>query len=215
MAKAVQTCEQCSKKYKTKGGLKLRYKRDSIDVIYNNKIHERHNVKEVFEKACKKVLEEKLHSVIVINEVEMYLDLIKENDITDLQNQLLTLSFHEKELYYYIILYYHILLLFASKTYLKDLTENTSKVILMKLANSLQVDLKETKDIDKIHTKSLNEKEAALLQYLGEYVISNLYRKPKKLKNYQSEECQQALSLLSACKSDVEINRNTNLVSAT
>ena len=145
----------------------------------------------------------------------MYLDLIKENDITDLQNQLLTLSFHEKELYYYIILYYHILLLFASKTYLKDLTENTSKVILMKLADSLQVDLKETKDIDKIHTKSLNEKEAALLQYLGEYVISNLYRKPKNLKNYQSEECQQALSLLSACKSDVEINRNTNLVSAT
>ena len=49
----------------------------------------------------------------------------------------------------------------------------------MKLADSLQVDLKETKDIDKIYTKILNEKEAALLQYLGGYVIINLYRKPK------------------------------------
>ena len=45
--------------------------------------------------------------MIVTNVVEMYLDLIKENDITDLQNQLLTLNFHEKELYYYIIILYY------------------------------------------------------------------------------------------------------------
>ena len=54
----------------------------------------------------------------------------------------------------------------------------------------------------------------AALQYLGGCVISNLYRKLKSSKNYESEDYQQALSLLSACKSDVEINQNTKLVSA-
>ena len=37
-----------------------------------NKIYERRYVKEAIEKACKKVLEEKLHSEFVINEVEKY-----------------------------------------------------------------------------------------------------------------------------------------------
>ena len=101
-----------------------------------------------------------------------------------------------------------------SKTYLKDVTENTSKVILMKLVDVLQAGLKETKDFDEIHTKNLNEKEVPALQYLGGYIISNLYRKLKSSKNCQSEECQQALSLLWACKCDVEINGNTKLISA-
>lgn len=36
----------------------------------------------------------------------------------------------------------------------------------------------------------------------------------KNSENHQTEVCQQALSLLSACKSDAEVNRNTKLVSA-
>ena len=51
-------------------------------------------VKEAIEKPCTKVLEENLHSEIVINKVETYLDIITENDTTDLQNKLLTLNFH-------------------------------------------------------------------------------------------------------------------------
>ena len=36
----------------------------------------------------------------------------------------------------------------------------------------------------------------------------------KNSENHQTEVCQQALSFLSACKSDAEVNRKTKLVSA-
>ena len=78
----------------------------------------------------------------------------------------------------------------------------------------LQAGLKETKDIDEIHAKKVNEKEVAALQYLGGYVISNFYRKLESSKNYQSEECQEAVSLLSVWKSDAEKNGSTRLVNA-
>lgn len=68
-----------------------------------------------------------------------------------------------------------------------------------------------------IHTKNLNEQEVTVLQYLDGSIISNisqLYRKPNNSKNYQYEECQKALSFLLACKSGVEVNRNTELVTA-
>ena len=83
-----------------------------------------------------------------------------------MQNKLLTLNFHEKELFYSK---YYSQIVHRSKTYLKEFTENTSKVILMKLEDVLQAGLKETKDIDEIHTNNLNEKEVAALQYLGGY----------------------------------------------
>ena len=54
----------------------------------------------------------------------------------------------------------------------------------------------------------------AALQYLGGYVINNLYKWPKNSNNYQSEECQQGLSLLPTCQSDLEINGNIKLVSS-
>ena len=132
---------------------KLHRKKHSIDVIDNNKIHERRYVKEAIEKACNEVLEEKLHSEILVNEVETYLDIITENYITDLQNKLLTINLHEKESFYSK---YYSQIVHRSKIYLNNLTENTSKVILMKLADVLQAGLKETKDIDEIHTKNLN-----------------------------------------------------------
>ena len=36
-----------------------------------------------------------------LNEVEKYLDIITENDITDLQNKLLTLNLNEMELFFF------------------------------------------------------------------------------------------------------------------
>ena len=158
-------CEQCSKKCKIKGGLKLHHRKHSIDTIDNNNFM-KDTVKEAIEKTCKKVLEEKLHPETVINEVEKYLDIITENDITDLQNKLLTLNFHEKELFYSK---YYSQIVHRSKTYLKEFTENTSKVILMKLEDVLQAGRKETKDIDEIHTNNLNEKEVAAFQSLEGY----------------------------------------------
>ena len=88
------------KVYETKDGLKLHHKNQSMHVIDYNKVYERRYVKEAIEKACKKVLEEKLHSKFILNEVEKYWEIITENDIIDLQNKLLTLNFHEKELFY-------------------------------------------------------------------------------------------------------------------
>ena len=84
---------------------KLHRKKNSIEVIDNNKIHERYYVKDA---------------------------MITENDITDLQNKLLASNFHEKELFY---AKYYSQIVHRSKTYLKDLTENTSKAILMKLTD--------------------------------------------------------------------------------
>ena len=77
-----------------------RHKKHSVDVINDIKIHERHYVKEAIEKTCKKVLEEKFHWEMVINEVEKYLDTITENKVTDLQSKILTLNFHEKKNYF-------------------------------------------------------------------------------------------------------------------
>ena len=74
--------EQSLRKCETKGGFKLHRKKHSIDVIDNNKIQERHYVKEGIIKLCKKVLEERSHSRIVINEVETYLDIIRKIDTT-------------------------------------------------------------------------------------------------------------------------------------
>ena len=52
----------------------------------------------------------------------------------------------------------------------------------------------------------------AALHYLGGDVIGSLYKKPKISLTYQSEECQHALSLLSACKSGQDSNQNTKPV---
>ena len=95
-------CKQSSKKSKTKGALKLHHNKHSIDVIDDNKNHERHYVKETIKKTFKKVLEEKLHSELVIKGVQNYWEVIIEDDIIDFQNKLLTLNFHEEELFYSI-----------------------------------------------------------------------------------------------------------------
>ena len=154
-------CEPCSKKCKTKGGLKLHHKKHSIDAIDDNKIHEKHYVKEAIENACKNVLEEKFHSGI--NEVEKCLDITTENGITDLQNKPLILNFHGKELFY-------------SKHY-------SQIVHRSKKADVLQAGLKEIKDTDETYTNNLNKKELVARQYFGGYVISNLYiQKTEKFK---------------------------------
>ena len=164
-------CEQCSKKCKTKGGLKLYCKKHFIDIIDDSKIHERHYVKEAIEKASKKILEKKLDWEIMIW-YNWSLNIFK--------------RFKRKHI----------------KSYFNEVSRcvtGRSKRSWRHWWNSYQ---------------NLNEKKVAVLQYLRWYVISNLYRKLKNSKNYQSEECQQALSLLSVCKCDVELNWNTKLVSA-
>lgn len=97
-------------KCKTKGRFKLHCKKHYIDVIDDNKTHERNYVKEAIEIVCKKVLEEKLQSQI-----------ITENDVTDLQNTLVILNYHEKELFYSK---YYSQIVHKIKPYLKDLKEN-------------------------------------------------------------------------------------------
>lgn len=91
--------------------------------------------------------------------------------------------------------------------------KNISKAILIKLTDVIQAGLKENKATDRIHIQNLNKKEVAALLYLGGYVVSNWYRKLKNSKIYPSEECQQILSLLWACKSNGEVNLNTKLIS--
>ena len=162
-------------------------------------------------KACKKILAEELHSELVLKEINEYLENFSEKESVDLQKKLSTLTLNDKELFYSR---YYVEIVSKSETYLK-LKESTSKIILMKLADILQADaVKEQEHVEEIHTKNLSEREIAALQYLGGYVISNLSKKIKNCKNYKSDECQQALSLLSACKSDNDGDRSLKLVSA-
>ena len=203
----------CKKKCKNQGGLKLHMKIHSNDDINSFKIFEMKYIEESIKKACKKILTEELHSEEVLKEINEYLENFSEfKELSDLQKKLITLTLNDKELFYSR---YYVEIVSKSERYLK-FKGNTSKVVLMKLADIIQADIvKEQGHIDnEIHTKNLSEREVAALQYLGGYVISNLSKKIKNCKHYKSDECQQALALLTACKTSNDVDRSLKLVSA-
>ena len=63
-----------------------------------------------------------------------------------------------------------------------------------------------------LYTKNLDDRKLSGLQYVAGYVLQNLNQKIRNLKNYDSFESQQALSILQATKSSD--NPNAKLVNA-
>ena len=53
----------------------------------------------------------------------------------------------------------------------------------------------------------ISDKEKDSLQYLGGYVISNLFRKVKNLRHWKTSESQQMMAVLKAAKSDTVANQ--------
>ena len=70
----------------------------------------------------------------------------------------------------------------------------------------------EKKEVHSIYTKNLDDRELSGLQYIAGYVLQKLNQKIRNLKNYDSFESQQALSILQATKSSD--NPNAKLVNA-
>ena len=66
---------------------------------------------------------------------------------------------------------------------------------------------------DTVFNRNLSDKEISRLQYLGGYVIRNLYKKLRNSKIYKSDEFQQSMALISACRlTNTEIRQNQKLV---
>ena len=59
----------------------------------------------------------------------------------------------------------------------------------------------EKKEVHSIYTKNLDDRELSGLQYVAGYVLQKLNQKIRNVKNYDSFETQQALSILQAIKS--------------
>ena len=67
---------------------------------------------------------------------------------------------------------------------------------------------------DAAFNRNLSDKEISRLQYLGGYVIRNLYKKLRNSKIYKSDEFQQSMAVISACRlTNTEIRQNQKLVS--
>ena len=66
---------------------------------------------------------------------------------------------------------------------------------------------------DAVFNRNLSDKEISRLQYLGGYVIRNLYKKLRNSKIYKSDEFQQSMAVISACRlTNTEIRQNQKLV---
>ena len=100
-----------------------------------------------------------------------------------------------------------------SQKYFPHLSEISSKIVSMKLADILLIKNKKGSLPLELTTKNLNEKELAGLQCLGGYVLQKIFLKLKRSKNYKSDEYQQAMSILSAGRSNIP-NPNVKLVNA-
>lgn len=66
---------------------------------------------------------------------------------------------------------------------------------------------------DDIITKNLNNKEILALQYLGGYVLSNMYQKCRNSKHFEHKDIQEKMALLKAGKAKNE-DTNSKLVEA-
>ena len=91
----------------------------------------------------------------------------------------------------------------------------TTKVATLLSSKFLDVYLawnNDKKEVHSIYTKNLDDRKLSGLQYIAGYVLQKLNQKNRNLKNYDSSESQQALSILKATKSSN--NPNAKLVNA-
>jgi hypothetical protein len=83
--------------------------------------------------------------------------------------------------------------------YFPGLSRNAATLLSTKLADRMLSCSKERdNDQTKVEKLCLSDKELAGMQYLGGYVLHNLYKKLTNSKNNKLSECQQAMSLLKA-----------------
>ena len=89
----------------------------------------------------------------------------------------------------------------------------TSQIILRKFSDLLLSSINKEEELATASTKNISLKELASLQYLGGYVLRNLFKKYRNSRNFKKEEYQQAMALLKAGKTE-KTNTNAELVNA-
>lgn len=83
-----------------------------------------------------------------------------------------------------------------------DIERNASTILAIKLLDVILKQSAEKLEKTEIIGHNLAQRDLAAMQYLGGYVCRNIYRKLRCSKNYQSNESQQALSILKLCKTE-------------
>lgn len=91
-----------------------------------------------------------------------------------------------------------------SSKYFKGLPQRAATLFATKLADTLlghaKEELKKNSAKDVVTTVSLSENELAAMQYLGGYVLQSLLKKHRTSKHKTTNEGQQAISILTACR---------------
>ena len=114
-------------------------------------------------------------------------------------------SSHEK----FLSSYYAYVVKFGFQM-LVEVKEYTSKIILIKLADSLYTrhQKKQRKEVEET-SHNLSDRQLAGLQYLSGYVIHKLYKKSKNCKAWSSPENQIKQHILKTCREEDQ-NKQTN-----
>ena len=89
-------------------------------------------------------------------------------------------------------------------------------VVARKFCEAIMSEVKD-KNVDSmigLNMKNLNEREVCGMHYMAGFVLHKLYLKHRNSKNYKSENNQQIMALLMACKSDTLSQKNAKLVNA-
>ena len=165
---------------------------------------------------CAKELDAAIYPCLILKELETYKEelfssgMIHNDSLKMLRNELREhIDFRSTEKFYET---FYDKVVVRSETYAPSLQKNTSMLLFRKFADIfLAVVSKEEKDETK--TKNLSKKELAALQYLGGYVIRNMFKKYRNSKKYKNSDHQQAMALLKVCKTD-SVNSHAELVSA-
>ena len=99
---------------------------------------------------------------------------------------------------------------------LPDLSESTSKILLIKLGDTLySAHQKQERQLVEDSAYVVSERQLAGLQYLSGYVIHKLHRKLKNNKRWNTPESQIGIMILEACREcDHSKQSNQKLVSA-
>ena len=163
-------------------------------------------------KAATKVVNEGLYPYEIRSELKSFSELV-DNRVCILLHEKLNIKSINPEKFYG---FFYSKIVLNSKSFFPMLSESASKVLTTKLADILLCFKKEKEvDVTTTSTRNISERELSGLQYLGGYVMQNLYKKIKNSKKYNCEEYQQSMSILLAGKtSNYDSLKNLKLVSA-
>lgn len=168
----------------------------------------------LLKKTLQKIIFQDMYPEDILLEVNNLQDKVSTNDkfieklYTDVCKKI---NFKNTESFY--ISFYNTIVR-ESTGYFHQVANKCATIVTRKLGDELMkfVTTKRNPEVEEIVTKNLSEKEVSALQYLGGYVLHNLYRKCRNSSKYKDNAHQEIMSLLLAGRTDS--NPNSKLVEA-